>query len=117
MRIDEISNSYIERLRRFLKGIDDLDTLRQALVEADWDDELDQDLKDGLSRVDLFALEVVEGLRPTAELQEEIEAFLASIPKLGVTEITLVQRNLWTGSGAQTLRPIGESFSVELVPA
>ncbi len=117
MRIDEISSDYIERIRRFLEGIDNLDTLRQTLVEAEWDDELDKEAKNALARVALFALEVADGLRPKVELQEEIEAFLASIPEPRVTEITLVQRSVWTGSGAQTLRPIGDSFSVELVPA
>lgn len=89
MRIDEISNSYMERLRRFLKGVDDLDTLRQALVEAEWDEELDQGLKDRLSKVDLFALEVVEGLRPEAELRQEIGVVLESLLRQPTLEIVL----------------------------
>ena len=115
MAIDEMRNSYRERLQRYADRIDDLETLRQALVEAQWNDELDQDLKDDLARIDLFALELAEGLRPENELREEIQRFLSpNVITLSTYQETLVTI---TSTASETLTPLGRTYSVDLVRA
>lgn len=83
MEAYETDNSYIESLRRFLAGTDDPDVLQEALVEAEWDPELDQGLKDALARIRLFLCEASEGFRPFEELRFEIVRLLASLAAVG----------------------------------
>ena len=65
-----------EMLSGYLADKTSLDDLRGALVDIAWDDELDQAFKDEMARIDLFAIELAEGLRPEADLRGAIMEYL-----------------------------------------
>lgn len=79
MSTDSVSEAYMERLRQYLVDAEQAPALEAALVEAEWDDALDEGLRDALARIRLVLSEVAQDMRPAVELRVEIVRLLASI--------------------------------------
>ncbi len=52
--------------------------MNKALVQAEWDADLDAGLRDALARIRLVLSEVSQRLRPEDELRQEIVRLLAA---------------------------------------
>ena len=74
-----ISETYIQPLSRFLIQPEAAETLQQVLVEAEWDQDLDEGLRDALARIRLFVSEAFQGLRPPEDVRVEITRLLYSL--------------------------------------
>jgi len=79
MSAREITEAYVQPLRRFLADPEARDALQRTLVEAEWDQDLDDGLRDALARIRLFMSEASEGLRPENDLRVEIIRVLYSL--------------------------------------
>ena len=66
-------------MSRFLVQPQAGETLQQVLVEAEWDQELDEGLRDALARIRLFVSEAFQGLRPPEDVRVEITRLLYSL--------------------------------------
>ena len=84
MSIDSVTEPYAESLRRFLVDAKQAAALESALVEAEWDSDLDEGLRDALARIRLVLSEVAQQMRPAEELKIEIVRLLASLAADGL---------------------------------
>jgi hypothetical protein len=75
----ETIEAYVQPLRRFLAEPEAGDALQRTLVEAEWDQDLDDGLRDALARIRLFVSEAFEGLRPPEDVRVEITRMLYSL--------------------------------------
>jgi len=105
MVIDENNSVYGSHLQRYLDGVEPADRLRQVLAEAQWDSDLPPAFQDQLARVYLFALELVEGLRPEVDLRQEVGALLTSLSIVNIT------------AGTGTRSSGSTAYALDAVPA